>query len=103
MNEYWIVSGIVVVYVLAAYYLSRLAESKEIGVKKLFILSLLLTPVIGVALYISSPHRKIFKYKEEFYKCKTCGYTFSEDHGDCPFCKKDGIDSKLVPTQKLMT
>ena len=103
MDELLIIAGIIIVYVLASYYLSRLGVHKEIGVRRLFILSLLLTPVIGVALYISSPHRKIYEYKELYYKCKTCGYTFSEEHDTCPICKKDGIESRLVPTHKIMT
>ena len=103
MNEYWILGGILVIYVGASYLLSRHGDKKEIGKRRLLILSLALTPLIGFALYISSPHRKMYMYKEVFYKCNTCGYTFSEDHSSCPICQKDGIESQLVPKNKIMT
>ncbi len=103
MTHYWILGGIIIVWIGASFFLSKLGETKEIGRRRLFVLSMALTPLIGLALYLSSPHRKMYVYKELFYKCNTCGYTFSEEHEHCPFCEKDGIVSKLVPQNKIMT
>ncbi|MCF8367640.1 MAG: hypothetical protein K9G76_01265 [Bacteroidales bacterium] len=95
--------GIVVVYVLIAYLFSRLGKYREIGTRRLFILSLLLTPVIGIAFLASSQHRKLNLYTEERFKCEECGYVFSEEHDNCPFCEKEGKQSQLKPVSMFMT
>jgi len=93
----------VVLYTLVVYMFSRLGKTKEIGQKRLFILSFFLTPVMGLAFYLSSSHRKMNTYHEASYKCEECGYVFSEHYDNCPFCEKDEKQIKLVKVKKLMT
>jgi hypothetical protein len=99
----YILIGAVVVYVVIVYLFSRLGETREIGTVRLFWLSLLLTPVMGLAFYLNSSHRKLTMYTEERYKCNECGYVFSEYHEHCPFCEKEGKKMVLVPVDMFMT
>lgn len=93
----------IVLYTIIVYFFSRLGKTKEIGQKRLFIISFFLTPVMGLAFYLSSTHRKINTYTEESYKCEECGYVFSEHYPHCPFCEKDEKKVKLIKVNKLMT
>lgn len=90
-------------YTLIVYLFSRLGKMREIGPRRLFWLSFLLTPIMGLAFYISSQHRKIIPYTEPSYKCDRCGYIFSEFEQECPFCLKEGHHEKLNPVTKIMT
>ncbi len=92
-----------IVYVNIVYLFSKLGKTREIGTIRLFIISFLLTPVIGLAFLISSNKRKMFMYKELSYKCDRCGFVFSDFHDNCPFCEKDGLFLKLRETEKIMT
>ena len=92
-----------VLYTLIVYLFSRLGKTREIGSRRLFILSFLLTPVMGLAFYLSSAERKLNTYTEESYKCERCGYVFSESYRHCPFCEKDEHKIKLVRVKKIMT
>ncbi len=92
-----------VLYTLLVYLFSRLGKSKEIGLIRLFVISFFLTPIMGLAFYLSSTERKLNTYTEESYKCERCGYVFSEHYHNCPFCEKDDQKVKLVRVNKLMT
>jgi len=92
-----------VLYTLVVYLFSRLGKTREIGQRRLFIISFFLTPIMGLAFYLSSIERKLNTYTEESYKCKRCGYVFSEDYHHCPFCEKDEQKVKLIRVNKLMT
>lgn len=92
-----------IVYLYIVYLFSRLGKTREIGTIRLFIVSFLLTPVIGLAFLIGSNKRKMFVYKELSYKCDRCGYIFSDFHEYCPFCEKEGLFLKLRETNIIMT
>lgn len=94
---------VLVLYTLIVYLFSRLGKTKEIGSIRLFVISFFLTPVLGLAFYLSSSHRKLNTYTEASYKCDRCGYVFSEHYQHCPFCEKDDEKVKLVRVNKLMT
>jgi len=96
-------TGIVIVYIIIAYLFSRLGKHREIGTRRLFIISLLLTPVLGIAFLAMSQQRKLNLYTEERFKCEECGYVFSEAHDVCPFCEKEGKLSELKPVSMYMT
>jgi hypothetical protein len=98
-----VIVGIVVGYVAIVFLFSRLGDSREIGSKRLFWLSLFLTPFLGLAFYLSSQHRKMNMYTERRYKCDDCGYVFSEQHDYCPFCEKEGKKNELRNVDMFMT
>jgi hypothetical protein len=93
----------IIIYLNIVYLFSKLGKTREIGSIRLFIVSFLLTPVIGLAFLISSNKRKLNIYKEKSYKCNRCGFVFSENHIYCPFCEKEGHFLKLTETHKIMT
>lgn len=99
----YILIGAIVVYIVIVYFFSRLGETREIGTRSLFWLSLLLTPIMGLAFYLNSSHRKINLYTEERFKCDECGYVFSEYHEFCPFCEKEGKEKRLKQVDMYMT
>ncbi len=92
-----------ILYTLAVYLFSRLGKSREIGMFKLFLISFFLTPILGLAFYLSSSERKINFYKQASYQCDNCGYVFMDAHKYCPNCAKEGIQIKLRPVSKIMT
>ncbi len=102
-SKHYILLAMVVAYVALVYLFSRIGNRREIGSRRLFWISLFLTPVLGCAFYISSQHKKMVMYTEQRYKCEECGYVFSEEHEHCPFCAKEGRISELKPVNMFMT
>lgn len=90
-------------YVIIAFLFSLLGNLREIGRRRLFLISLFLTPLIGLAFLLSSQERKINAYTERSYKCERCGYIFAENYPCCPFCEKEGHHEELKPVLKFMT
>lgn len=101
-KDYFLI-GAFIVYVIIVYLFSRLGKRREIGSKNLFWLSFFLTPIMGVAFYLSSQHKKMNVYTEERYKCEECGYVFSEPSEYCPFCEKEGKKHELIKVDRVMT
>lgn len=93
----------VILYIIVVYLFSRLGKNREIGTRRLFLVSLFLTPVLGLAFLVSSHERKMNPYTEVTYKCDKCRYVFSEPFEYCPFCEKEGYKQKLKPVNKFMT
>jgi hypothetical protein len=102
-SKYVFLIAAIIVYTIIVYLFSRLGKRREIGPRRLFWLSFFLTPILGIAFYASSHHRKIIPYTEPSFKCDRCGYIFSELHAECPFCLKEGYHEKLNPVTKIMT
>lgn len=92
-----------VLYAFIVFLFSRLGNNKQIGAKRLFVISFFLTPVLGLAFFLSSSEKKLHTYTEERYKCSRCGYIFSEYYQNCPFCEKDDQIVELIRIKKLMT
>lgn len=102
-TKYILLISALITYVIVVFLFSLLGAKREIGKKRLFWVSLILTPVIGLAFLLSSQHRKLTLYTEERYKCNECGYVFSEYHEYCPFCEKEGHKHVLKPVSMYMT
>jgi len=94
---------IIIGYIGFVYLLSLLGKTREIGQRRLFMVSLFLTPILGLAFLISSSELKMKIYKEESFKCERCGYVFSDSHTYCPLCEEEGIKRELKPISKIMT
>lgn len=80
-----------------------MGKQREIGQRRLFWVSLFLTPILGLGFLLASQERKMKIYKEESYKCERCGYIFSDAHTYCPLCEEEGIKRELKPVNKIMT
>jgi len=102
-TKHIILTALILIYIVVVYLFSMLGNRREIGMRRLFWISLFLTPAIGLAFLLSSQHRKLNLYKEQRYKCEDCGYVFSEDHEFCPFCEKEGKKNPLKPVSMYMT
>lgn len=94
---------LVVFYILLCYFFSLIGKKREIGKRRLFIISLFFTPVIGLAFFFGSQELKMNHYIEKKYKCERCKYVFSDYHDNCPFCEKEGVKHELSPVDQFMT
>jgi L-cystine uptake protein TcyP (sodium:dicarboxylate symporter family) len=103
MDKTTFLTLIIVFYILVCYLFSLAGKKREIGKRRLFWLSLFLTPVIGLAIFLGSQELKMNSYIEKKYKCERCGYVFSDYHENCPFCEKEGIQHELKPVNQFMT
>jgi len=63
----------------------------------LLILLFIFTNLIGY--FILKIKRKKFSDPNSIihFFCEECGLEFTEDENHCPFCLKEGIQSKLIP------
>jgi len=102
-TKYIVLIGVILLYIVVVYLFSLLAVKRDIGKRRLFWISLFLTPVIGLAFLLSSQHRKLNLYTEKRFECEECGYVFSEPHEYCPFCEKEGHKHTLKPVNMYMT
>jgi hypothetical protein len=102
-EKHFLLLFIVILYLVLVYLFSAIGNKREIGRQRLFWLSLFLTPLLGLAFFLSSQHRKINLRMEERFKCEECGYVFSEHHDCCPICKKEGKECELKPVNMFMT
>ncbi|MCB2219696.1 MAG: hypothetical protein KQI35_04810 [Bacteroidetes bacterium] len=102
-EKHLLLTGMVIAYVGVVYLFSRIGDKREIGKRRLFWISLFLTPVLGFAFFISSQHKKLVMYTEKRYKCEDCGYVFSEKMDFCPFCEKEGKHNPLKEVDMFMT
>jgi hypothetical protein len=102
-EKHLLLTGIILVYIAVVYLFSRIGNKREIGKRRLFWISLFLTPVLGFAFFISSQHKKLVMYTEKRYKCEDCGYVFTENRDCCPFCEKEGKNNPLKEVDMFMT
>lgn len=91
----------IIVYVSLTIWLTSEGKKRNIGWVRSFIISALLTPLIGfIVVYNSS---KKIAYHETHFKCKRCGFEFTEYIEHCPHCEKEGHKVKLKNVTKVMT
>lgn len=79
---------LIILYVVLAIGVAYLGQNRKIGFVQSFVLSLFLTPIIGIALVAHSD--KKITYFEFQYHCPRCGYNFTEEIEFCPYCSKNG-------------
>ena len=102
-KKHLLLIGLIIIYIIIVYLFSLIGDKREIGKRRLFWISLFLTPVLGFAFFISSHHKKLVLYREKRYKCEECGYVFSEDRECCPICEKEGKNNPLKEVEMFMT
>jgi hypothetical protein len=101
MDEQLIIITLIVIYLAATALNAVLAINKDASAALAVVGSLLLTPIFGY-IYVSA-HRKNGIYHVYQYKCKKCGFHFTEPHSNCPICLQKGVKSPLKKIVKEMT
>jgi hypothetical protein len=87
MLLYGIVGYLLITFIFTLFGINRQAE-----VFKLFLISLLLTPISGaIWMFKKRPHSKNINY----YYCEECHYVYPVKMGYCPICAEEGKKVKL--------
>jgi len=83
---------IISLYLIISFLLTLFSLQKENEGLKIFLISLLLTPVTGLIYIIFK--KKSYK-KVHFYYCPECDYVFPVKMKYCPICEEHGKRVKL--------
>jgi hypothetical protein len=84
---------VVVAYILLSLVLSRLGSQRSCGSRKAFLVSLFLTPAVGL-IYVSFSHPKSV-LKTVHYRCNHCGLEYTSSYRYCRICAKEGHKHRL--------
>jgi len=90
-----------VLYIILTIILAYHSNISRLSFLQLFLLSILLTPITGLIILLST--KKRFSYYVYQYKCPRCKYFFTENHTICPHCEKEGYKVFLKIEKKIMT
>lgn len=90
-NEIIFLAGIIYLFIVIS--VAKLGTTKTCGGIKAFIISLILTPVIGLIYVLSSSQKNTLKIIH--YRCTYCGLEYTSNHRYCPSCEKDGKSHHL--------
>jgi hypothetical protein len=90
-NEIIFLAGII--YLFIAISIAKLGSARTCGGIKAFIISLILTPVLGLIYVLSSSQKNTLKIIH--YRCTSCGLEYTSNHRYCPSCEKDGKSKHL--------
>ena len=86
----WIV---IILYLIISFLLTLFSIHRENEGLKIFLISLLLTPVTGL-IYIVI-RKKNYK-RVHFYYCPECDYIYPVKMKYCPICEENGKRVKLI-------
>jgi hypothetical protein len=92
---------LIILYIVLAVGVAFLGQNRKIGLAQSFVLSIFLTPIIGLA-FVAHSDKKI-TYFEYQYHCPRCGYNFTEELELCPYCSKNGKEVKLLKEEITTT
>jgi hypothetical protein len=79
-------------YLFITFILTVLGIEKQSEGLKIFLISLFLTPLIGIV-YIYGKKPKSSKIN--YYHCNDCDYIYPVKMKDCPICLEKGVKIKL--------
>ncbi len=82
------------IYITLSVILSVLGVQRQEEILKLFLISFLLTPLIGIGYLL---FRKKNLTRVHFYYCHECDYIFPAKMKHCPICEEKGKKVKLIP------
>lgn len=92
--------GAIILYLFLVGVLTIIGSKRKIGRVRMFLLSFTLTPLTGLLVYNLSEPVEVLKLTR--YRCPKCGIDFTETLGECPYCRRDGLFSRLH-TVKMRT
>ena len=81
------------VYLIITFLLTVIGIERHSEGLKIFILSLVLTPLYGLFLLVKNRHRAV---KVHYYYCSECEYIYPVKLKYCPVCREKGEKVKLV-------
>ncbi len=81
------------VYLLVTFILTIVGLGRNSEVLKLFILSLILTPLFGFVYLLKT---RIKSERISYYHCHECNYIYPIKMKHCPICLEKGKKVKLV-------
>lgn len=90
-----LIAGLAIYFFLVAT-LTFLAKDKKAGQLKVFLISLLFTPITGLIVYLTS--KPLLQYKTT-YECPECHFEFDTHSEYCPLCEFKGKKVELVSKQ----
>lgn len=76
-----------VIYIFLVITITKLGTYKACGGTKSFLISLALTPLVGIVYTAMSPIKNVLKITH--YRCRHCGLEYTTSHKYCPSCLKD--------------
>lgn len=83
---------LIAIYLVVTFVLTVVGIEKQDEGLKLFIISLFLTPLVGVIYYYSKKSRTS---DIQYYHCEECDYIYPVKMKHCPICAEKGIKVKL--------
>ncbi|MBE9481088.1 MAG: hypothetical protein IMY69_05275 [Bacteroidetes bacterium] len=86
-------------YLILVVLLTIEGAKRTIGGWAIFIISLLLTPVIGVLVLFISQKKLHISYFIKNQKCNHCEHEYSKDSPYCMSCKEQGDWIKIKPSE----
>jgi len=84
---------LLLVYFFSLLLLTMLGARRKIGRMRLFLIGLFLTPVTGLIVYLTSQPAHLLVFSR--YRCERCGVDFTEPLHECPYCRRDGVKTRL--------
>lgn len=82
----------IALYLVITFFLTVIGVERQNEGVKIFIISLLLTPIVGLYYLIS---KKRNYSKMNYYHCEHCDYVFPLKMKNCPICEENGYKIKL--------
>ena len=82
-----------VAYLVLLLTVAKVGTYKTCGGMRAFLISLFLTPVIGIIFVFLSPGKSTLKIVH--YRCNNCGLEYTTKHKHCPSCIKEGEKYRL--------
>jgi hypothetical protein len=79
-----------ILYLLACFGIASFAVNKKVGSQRTFHIAVLFTPLIAYLVVALSPKKEVVKL--QLFKCKRCGFEYTDKHITCPACAKEGIN-----------
>ena len=81
------------IYLIITFLLTVIGIEKHSEALKIFILSLVLTPLYGIIVLLKERNRSV---KIHYYYCEHCNYVYPVKLKYCPVCEEKGIKVKLI-------
>lgn len=76
------------IYIFLVITIAKLGTYKTCGGFRAFMVSMFLTPIIGIIYVALSPIKSVLKIVH--FRCHHCGLEYTTNHKYCPSCLKEG-------------
>jgi len=75
-----------ITYILFSVIISLLSLNKRIGFVESLLISLFLTPIVGLAIVLKTKNNILTSHYSMKHTCNTCGDVISQKEKECPSC-----------------